>query len=206
MRHRPIEIRARRYYKDSGVRQICHEVKQTSDLELQEHVVRKIAQDLIGRNVVRQGDILIPAPQHTGNAEYTKRIAEIVAKETGAVTADILKCVPHFSWFEAKLAGKPMQLGLYLSGTIPAGRHFYFIDNVISTGRTFTEANRLFKGNLCPLVYAVDETKERELLKNGLMIRTSVREKLQNMKMGKESDNIKVQTKTRANHKKLERM
>lgn len=204
MRHGPIGVRARHYYKDPGVRQICHEVKQTSDPGLQERAVRKIAQDLIGRNVVRQGDILIPAPQHTGNAEYTKRIAEIVAKATGAVTAYILKCVPHFSWFDAKTDGKSVQLGLYLSGTIPAGRHFYFIDNVISTGRTYTEANRLFKGNLCPLVYAVDETKERELLENGLMISTSVREKLQNLKMGKESDSIKVQF--RGRDKNAERM
>lgn len=188
-----IEIRAKRYYREPGVRQTCHDVKQTSNTELQDQAIQTIARDLIGRNVVGPGDILIPAPQHTGNAEYTKRIAEIVSRETGAVTAGILKCIPHFSWFEAKQAGKHVHLGLYLSGTIPAGRRCYFIDNVISTGRTFTEANRLFKGNLCPLVYAVDETKERELLKNGLMIRTSVREKLQNLKTERSSDIMKAQ-------------
>lgn len=171
---------------------------------MQEQAIQTIAQDLIGRNVVEPGDILIPAPQHTGNAEYTKRIAEIVAGETGAVTTDILKCVPHFSWFEAKQVGKPVHIGLYLSGTIPAGRRCYFIDNVISTGRTFTEGNHLFKGNLRPLVYAVDETKERELLKNGLMLRTSVREKLQNLKTERTSDNMKAQC--RAKYKNAERM
>ncbi len=167
MRHGPIEVRARHYYEEPGVRQTCHEVKQTSDSELREKAIRIIAKDLIGRNVVRPGDILIPAPQHTGNAEYTKRIADLVAKETGAVTADILRCVPHFSLYEGKREGKPVHLELYLSGTIPAGGRCYFIDNVISTGRTFAEANHLFNGNLRPLVYAVDETRKRDLLKMG---------------------------------------
>ena len=96
-----IEIRAKLYYREPGVRQTCHDVKQTSNTELQDQAIQTIARDLIGRNVVGPGDILIPAPQHTGNAEYTKRIAEIVSRETGAVTAGILKCIPHFSWFEA---------------------------------------------------------------------------------------------------------
>jgi hypothetical protein len=204
MRPGPIEIKARHYYEDPGVRQTCHEVKQTSDLELQEQAVRKIAKELIGRNVVGPGNYLIPAPQHTGNAEYTKRIAELVARETGAVTADILRCVPHFSLYEGKKEGKPVHLELYLSGTIPAGRRCYFIDNVISTGRTFAEANHLFYGDLRPLVYAVDETRKRELLKNGLVIRPSVKEKLQNLKMEQVSDHIKVQS--RARDKKAERM
>lgn len=199
-----IEIRAKSYYGDPGVRQTCHDVKQTSNTELQDQAIQTIARALIGRNVVGPGDILIPAPQHTGNAEYTKRIAEIVSRETGAVTAGILRCIPHFSWFEAKKAGKHVHLELYLSGTIPMGRRCYFIDNVISTGRTFTEANRLFKGNLRPLVYAVDETKERELLKNGLMIRTSVREKLQNLKKERSLDTMKAQL--RAKYKNAERM
>jgi hypothetical protein len=204
MRHGPIGIRARHYYEEPGVRQTCHEVKQTSAPELQEQAIRIIAKDLIGRNVVRPGDILIPAPQHTGNAEYTKRIAELVAKETGAVAADILRCVPHFSLYEGKKEGKSVHLELYLSGTIPEGGRCYFIDNVISTGRTFAEANHLFNGNLRPLVYAVDATRKRELWKNGLMIRHSIKENLQILKMELISDRIKVQS--RARDKKAERM
>lgn len=204
MRHGPIGIRARHYYEEPGVRQTCHEVKQTFDSELREQAIRIIAKDLIRRNGVRPGDILIPAPQHTGNAEYTKRISELVAKETEAVTADILRCAPHFSLYEGKMEGKPVHLELYLSGTIPAGGRCYFIDNVISTGRTFAEANNLFNGNLRPLVYAVDETRKRELLKNGLVIRPFVKEKLQNLKMEQVSDRIKLQSKVR--DKNAERM
>jgi hypothetical protein len=57
-----IGIKAKRYYKDPGVRKTCHDVKQTSNTEMQEHAIQTIAQDLIERNVAEPGDILIPAP------------------------------------------------------------------------------------------------------------------------------------------------
>ena len=52
---------------------------------------QKIKQERIN---YEKNDILIPAPQHTGNAEYTREIAERIASVTGAKVADILKCIP----------------------------------------------------------------------------------------------------------------
>lgn len=96
MREGFIEIRANSYYGDPGVRQICHEVKQNEVPDLKQKAIEQIAENLVKRNFVKLGDVLIPAPQHTGDAEYTKEIAELISGKTGAVVADVLKCTPHF--------------------------------------------------------------------------------------------------------------
>ena len=162
------------YYGKPGVREICHAVKQNEDAELKEYAVKVIADDLIGRGIVTENDILIPAPQHTGNAEYTREIAERIASVTGARVADILKCIPHISLYEQKETGAVPELNLYIAGTLPKGKSYFFVDNVISTGTTFRTANQLFCMKLKPLVYAVDETKHPDLG----MGRESVLEKL----------------------------
>lgn len=200
MREDFIEIRANSYYRDPGVRQICHEVKQNEDPDLKQKAIRQIAEDLIKRNVVRPGDVLIPAPQHTGNAEYTKEIAEFVSEKTGATVADVLKCTPHFSLYEARKEGRSIDLELYLSGKIPWGRNYFFIDNVISTGQTFTEANRLLHGKLKPLVFAVDETKTEELRKHGLIVKPSVIETIRRFR-----DDHQEKETNHSRGKKLER-
>lgn len=153
----------RSYYGEPGVREICHAVKQREDAELKEHAVQVIAEDLISRGIVTENDILIPAPQHTGNAEYTREIAERIAYVTGARVADILKCIPHISLYEQKEMGAVPELNLYFAREIPKGNSYFFVDNVISTGTTFRTANQLFNMKLKPLVYAVDETMHPDL-------------------------------------------
>ena len=151
------------YYHTAGVRKTCHDVKQNKNSMLRNNAIKRIAEDLISRNIVQSGDILIPAPQHNGNAEYTKDIARIISEKTGAVVADILKCIPHPSLYEQKKEGGETELSLYLDGKIPLGKNLYFIDNVISSGITFRLANELFSFRLQPLVYAVDKTKSPDL-------------------------------------------
>ena len=90
------------YYHTAGVRKICHDVKQNENPILRNNAIKRIAEDLISRDIVQSGDVLIPAPQHNGNAEYTKDIARIISKKTGAVVTDILKCIPHPSLYEQK--------------------------------------------------------------------------------------------------------
>ncbi len=153
----------RSYYGEEGVRKICHDVKQNDDRELRNNAIKTIAKDLISRGIVKENDILIPAPQHTGDAEYTKEIAEMIASETGAKVADILKCIPHLSLYEQKNKGAVLHVELYVAGKLPEGKSYFFVDNVISTGTTFRMANQLLDGKLKPLVYAVDETKIPDL-------------------------------------------
>ena len=155
------------YYQTAGVRKTCHDMKQNENQMLRNEAIKKIAEDLISRGIVQPGDVLIPA-QYNGNAEYTKDIAKMVSEKTGAVVADILKCIPHSSLYDQKKEGEKPKLTLYLDGTIPSGKNLYFIDNVISSGMTFRLANELLHFRLQPLVYAVDETKNPDLGKESI--------------------------------------
>ena len=156
------------YYHTDGVRKTCHDVKQNKNQMLRNEAIKKIAEDLISRGIVQPGDILIPAPQHNGNAEYIKDIANMVSEKTGAVVVDVLKCVPHSSLYDQKKGGEKPRLTLFLDGKIPLGKNLYFIDNVISSGLTFRLANELLHFRLQPLVYAVDETKNPDLGKESI--------------------------------------
>ena len=162
------EIMGNSYYHTVGIRKTCHDVKQNENQMLRNEAIKKIVEDLISRGIVQPGDVLIPAPQHNGNAEYTKDIANMVSEKTGAVVADVLKCVPHSSLYEQKKEGENPMLTLYLDGKIPSGKKMYFIDNVIGSGLTFRLANELLHFRLQPLVYAVDETKNPDLGKESI--------------------------------------
>ena len=155
------------YYNDAGIRETCKAVKQYENRRVQKEVIRVIAHYLISLNIVEKGDILIPVPQHTGNAEYTKEIADIIATNSGTVVADILKRIPEESIYEQKKNNKSVQPHLYLNQKIPQSNHYFFVDNVISTGATFRTANELFANILIPLVYAIDDTKPqaREIIR-----------------------------------------
>lgn len=157
------QVKGHSYYHSPGVRENCHDVKQKQDDRLRNKAINQIAEDLVLRGIVQVGDILIPAPQHSGNAEYTKDIANIISEKTGAIVADVIKCVPHRSLYEQKDMGEKPTLNLYRDGDLPNGRQYFFVDNVISTGLTFRQANQLCRFQLKPLVYAIDETRSPEL-------------------------------------------
>ena len=144
------------YYHDFGVRGICHAVKR-NDIT----AIDVIVDYLTSTEMVDEKSILIPAPQHYGFADYTKRICERIATITQSQVADILKCYPHESLYKQKLSGGKAHAQFYLDGKIPEGRLF-FVDNVISTGFSFHEARKLIGLNLKPFVYAIDETRYEE--------------------------------------------
>lgn len=137
-------------YKDKGVRDLCHGVK-----ERNQRAIEEMAEYFINLEIINADSILIPAPQHEGYAIYTKQIAEIVAKETKAKIYDILKCKPHEMLYKQKQKGKVMIPEIYLIEQLIDKENIYFLDNVIDTGTTFNTANILFNGKLKPLVYAI---------------------------------------------------
>lgn len=112
---------------------------------------------------------MIPSPQHNGSSIYTKEIAKIISNQTDSKICDILKCVPHTSLYKQKKLGKEPEIELYINGELLKGRRYFFLDNVISTGKTYIEARRALQINLLPLVYAIDDTKTSELAANGLI-------------------------------------
>lgn len=153
------------YYKTPGIREICHAVKQRKDIHLQKSAIQTIADYMLSLGVVDSNSILVPAPQHTGKAEYTKEICSLLSNKTGAKIADVLKCNPHIPLYEQKQCGKA-ELNLISDGEIPFKGNVYFVDNVISTGLTYKKACETLGYQLIPLVYAIDTTAvEREVYK-----------------------------------------
>lgn len=143
------------YYNTKGVREICHDIKNTSS---NKDAILTMAEYFSDLNILDKSCIIIPAPQHYGYADYTLQIAERVSKVTGAKILDILKCRPRDMLYDLKKQGKGNTADLYLSEDIKLSGKYFFLDNVISTGKTFKEACSVTKLNLTALVYAVDET------------------------------------------------
>lgn len=148
------------YYFKPNVKDICHAVKQTANRTAQNGAIKIMAAYFIETGLINNSDILIPVPQHNGNAEYTKRIAELVALQTGADVFDIVKCYPHEQLYIQKYKGmKEIDLDFYLTSNIPNGRRLVLIDNVISTGETIFRISKLLNKPVLPLVFAIDDTR-----------------------------------------------
>ena len=143
-------IETNNYYENLPVRSTCHAVKNGN-----EQAIAKIAEYLISLNVVTANSVLVPAPQHTGHAEYTKAIAKIIADRTGATVADILKRKPGVSAYETKALGLTIKPDLFTLSEIPKSDQIFLVDNVLATGATYLAAQELIPG-IIPLVYAVD--------------------------------------------------
>lgn len=142
-------IRIMDYYKDYNVREICKEVKNCNKR------CEELIADFLSKNVVVDSNsILIPAPQHYGYADYTFRIAQFISKKTNAKVLNILKCENHESLYSQKINNKKLELRMFLSELfIENNKKIFFIDNVISTGKTFECAKELIK-DIKPMVYA----------------------------------------------------
>lgn len=116
-----------------------------------------MAEHFLSLGEINNHSVLIPAPQHTGKAEYTKAICDLVASVTGANVADMLQRKPGISLYEQKLQGIA-ELELFKSGIVPDGKLF-FVDNVLATGTTYRKACEALGATLEPLVYAIDTGK-----------------------------------------------
>jgi hypothetical protein len=116
---------------------------------------------------------LVPAPQHTGKAEYTLRICEFIKEwsDYSIVILDVLSCTPRDTLYNLK---KQMQSidgifskeelekissGMFLKDDLKdIDLPIYFVDNVIATGTTLRNAQKLIP-NIEPLVFAIDYNK-----------------------------------------------
>lgn len=167
------------YYHSTHTRDICHDIKQTESAEARAKAITEMAAYL-GEQIKNLNSplYLVPAPQHTGNAEYTLEIAnQMAAANPNCKVLDILKCEPHETLYEQKKNGNRQgELNFYLvdGAEIPENARLFLVDNVISSGNTFNEANKLFNGNLFPLVYSVSDFAKLEM-KNGKVVITDTR-------------------------------
>ena len=170
-------LKAKSYYNSKDTRNLCHVIKSADNSPEYKEACQKIADYFISQNVFDENSILIPAPQHTGNAEYTGTIASLISAKTGASVADILHCKPHKTLYEQKKEGSEPDVEFFLQNATNTtddlfevstiefwkneGRKLYLIDNNISTGFTFNKASKLIPG-LIPAPYAIGNFAEIE--------------------------------------------
>ena len=162
------------YYHSTKTRDICHDVKQTEDAAKRSKAISTMADYLAGQLKNVDGKIyLVPAPQHTGKAEYTLEIANRITQiNPDCEVLDILKCKPHEPLYDQKKDGnRQPDLNFYLEEKPPVTENakIFLVDNVISSGNTFNTANELFDGKLYPLAYAVSDFARFEI-ENGKVV------------------------------------
>ena len=147
-----------RNYRAEGASDDAHNVKSDNpDLLKKKIAINRIAKHIIDQNILTSKDYIVPAPQHTGRAEYTLDIAKIISKETGCKIADVLGCKPRDTLYNLKKKHGAKSIedsGLYLLTKKFPKYNVWFLDNVTATGTTFNDARKLIP-HLKPLIYSV---------------------------------------------------
>lgn len=145
-------------YRSLGVKDVAHSVKSDNPDILKKWIgIKKIADHIINQNVLTPKDTIIPAPQHTGRAEYTLEIAKIVSEQTGCKIADVLGCKPRDTLYNLKKKKGSKNItdsGLYLLTDKFPKYNVWFLDNVTATGTTFNDARKLIP-HIKPLIYSI---------------------------------------------------
>lgn len=145
-------------YRSLGVKDVAHSVKSDNPDILKKWIgIKKIADHIINQNVLTPKDTIIPAPQHTGRAEYTLEIAKIVSEKTGCKIADVLGCVPRDTLYNLKKRHGSSSItdsGIYLLNNKFPKYNVWFLDNVTATGTTFNDARKLIP-HIKPLIYSI---------------------------------------------------
>jgi predicted amidophosphoribosyltransferase len=144
-------------YYDYGVREIAIALKSEKEYAIKEAVEFLSSQ-------VTKDDVLIPMPSRIGIATDTKKLAEEIAKKTGAKMFNCLVGIERDSIYELKKSNKNVtkfDFKFELNCEIPKARNYFIVDNVIGTGITMKNAlQQVIKNlgvvNVNPLVYAID--------------------------------------------------
>lgn len=118
---------------------------------------------------IPKGSILVPMPSRTGNATYTVKLAEAIAKATDSEVRDVLKGKARMSVYEAKQKGikmTPEDLGMYTTEELPKGKNIVIIDNVIDKGTTALAAVSAVKGaSVVAYAYTLGDKQRAATLK-----------------------------------------
>ncbi len=118
---------------------------------------------------IPKGSILVPMPSRTGNATYTVKLAEAIARATDSEVRDVLKGKARMSIYEAKQKGiemTPEDLGMYTTEELPKGKNIVIIDNVIDKGTTALAAVSAVKGaSVVAYAYTLGDKQRAATLK-----------------------------------------
>lgn len=143
------------YYRDRGLRQACHEIKQGENLAM-----RSIAMDFVDlfANRPPRGAVLVPVPSLTG---YNETFCRVLGYSLGLpVREDLLwRSVEHGSLYALKRQGvvpTEEMTGIRPGRGIPPSEDIILVDNVIATGTTMSAALRAIGRPCDALCIALD--------------------------------------------------
>lgn len=131
------------------IRNLCHLVKEGNIVAIDEA-------SLIMAKYVPSGSILIPIPSHGGKATYTLKLAQFIAKRSRSRVMDILSSPARERMYNIKKRkGDVDNINLNFSGVsdddgsiakrLSSVRNVILIDNVVSSGVTYEQAQRVIK-------------------------------------------------------------
>lgn len=105
--------------------------------------------------IVADNSIIVPVPQHSGRAEYTLAMADIICQlKPDCVAVDLLRSNKRSKMYDEKMSGKKgkdVVLGFKRRSVVNAKRlikekpHLYLLDNTIASGSTFAQASEIVK-------------------------------------------------------------
>lgn len=131
------------------IRNLCHLVKEGNIVAIDEA-------SLMLAKYVPAGSILIPIPSHEGVATYTLTLARFIAKRSKSKVMNILSSPPRERMYNVKMKNNDVNnVNLNFSGasdedgniakTLSNARNVILIDNVVSSGVTYEQAQRIIK-------------------------------------------------------------
>lgn len=138
------------YYGTSGVRELHHALKAGD-----EAAAYRMAVDMAPH--VPADAVLIPMPSRTGSGGAGPLLTRYLSELTGRPVADVLRGTSRRSLYDAKRDGvdpRDIDLGLYLTGPVPAGTPVV-VDNVVGSGHSARSAIGVLP-DAKVLVHAVD--------------------------------------------------
>ena len=122
---------------------------------------------------VESDSVLIPVPSRHGYATNTLKLANIIAKKSGAEVLNILEGRSRESFCELKRKGQSFIKGDFFgfrlkeNARIPENRKLVLIDNVYATGKTAQNAEKAIGQDCEILVLANASIKLKDLTIKG---------------------------------------
>lgn len=194
-------LSAKSYYNSKNTRKLCHIIKEADRNSVEfKNAIEQMADYFVNQGIFNEKSILVPAPQHTGKAEYTWYLAAAISQKTNSPIADILRCKPHETLYEQKKNGIEPDVEFFLENAKGVkdlenlfdettmgfwkrnGDKVYLLDNNISTGFTFNKVEILLPG-LIPAPYAIGNFAEITFKEGRYTVNNLLEEKTSNLEI-----------------------
>lgn len=140
-------ICSREYYSSDIIRETARDIKSPESIKVNE-AARMMASDL-KKYGISDSAILVPIPSSDGTTSVNMRLAEAIAAITGNSVLDALSSEKRDPLYGIKKSGKDIRdvnLKIKLKEPLPEKIDCVLIDNIVSTGTTFRQSEKLIPG------------------------------------------------------------